>query len=1137
MRPEDLALLRTPGVPTVSPDGRMAVVAVGRPDLAGDVDRSRLWAVPTDGSAPARPLTSGWCDTDPVFSPDGRWLAYRGAEPGGPPQLHLLPTAGGAPRQLPGHPLGAGRPVWSPDARRLAYTARVPEVDRSGADRAGQPPWLVTTLRWQADGVGVITDRHSHVFVLDLPPDTEDDGTPLPRPRQVTDGAADDTDVTWSPDGAELAFVSARHARADRDLVHDVYAVPAAGGTLRRVTDGRGDCSLPAYDPCGGWIWVTARLDLGPDGLDVAGRGATLCRVPVAGGASEPVLDPASTDRGDGTPATVLAGGAAHLGVHRRGAVELLRVPLDGGPPETLVDGPFTVHGLAAAGGVVVATVGHDRSAGELIAVTPGRRRLLTAFGRGLAGTGALRRSEERTATAPDGAEVHGRVTLPDGPGPHPVLLSLHDGPHRQDGWSLSVDTQTLVSAGYAVVRCDPRGAAGYGQAHARAVRGAGGTVDADDVLAFLDAVLADPALDPERVGVMGAGYGGWLATVLTGRTTLFAAAVVEGGPHRPRRARRLLGRRLVVRRPGPRRRSARPPCGRPHADARGARRGRPALPARAGAAALHRPQAARRPGGAAAVPGGGLGPGPQRPPPGTGRRGWSTCCAGGRAGCRSRRRRGRGRGHRTAAWRRRRRGAADRAGHPAGLSGARVAGDGARADDLRRGRRGDPCPRPGPRSRVGAAPPTGPARPGCRLRGAGAGCQGGPTRSERSQVVERRAPRWSELRELVRPAACRGRDRPPAGRRGHRGRPARDRPPAGAAGRLRLHRRRRRPSSACAGRGRRSSGRVPAQRAARRLRRRPVDDAARPPVGRCRWSFAPTGFTRLMHTEGEVAVGRCAERVGIPYAPVDHGHHSLEALATAAPSVRRWFQLYLWRDRGASAALVERAGAAGYEALVLTVDTPVAGPRLRDVRNGFTIPPALTARTVANAARHPRWWIDLLTTEPLEFASLRSWGGTVAELADRVFEPAATLDDVRALRETWAGALVVKGVQTAEDARAVVDAGADAVVVSNHGGRQLDRAPTPLEELPAVVRAVGDRAEVLLDGGITDGADVVAAVALGARGCLVGRAYLYGLMAGGERGVQRAADILAGEITRTLQLLGVASTAELTPDRVRLRA
>jgi dipeptidyl aminopeptidase/acylaminoacyl peptidase len=614
VRPDDLALLRTPGVPTVSPDGRMAVVAVTRPDPGDDAERSRLWAVPTDGSAPARPLTPGPRDTDPVFSPDGRWLAYRGAESGGPPQLHLLPTAGGAPRRLTDTPLGAGRPVWSPDSRRLAWTGRVPKVDRSGADRAAQPPWLVTTLRWQADGAGVVTDRHSHVFVLDLPADGEDDGTP-PRPRQVTDGSADDTDVTWSPDGAELAFVSARHARADRDLVRDVYAVPAAGGTLRRVTDGRAECARPAYDPSGDWIWLTARLELGRDGLDVAGRGATLCRVRATGGALEPVLAPAATDRGDATPATVLAGGAAHLGVRSRGAVELFRVPLDGGSPEALVDGPFTVHGLAAAGGVVVATVGHDRSAGELIAVTPGRRRLLTGFGRALGATGRLHRSEERTATAPDGTEVHGWVTLPDGPGPHPVLLCLSDPLHRPEGWSLSVDTQVLVSAGYAVVRCAPRGSPGYGQAHARAVRGAGGTVDADDVAAFLDAVLADPALDPERVGVMGR-----LRRLADDGAHRPDDAVRRGrrrrGAHRPGRADRHLGRGLVVRRPVPRRRPAGPVGRDRHAHPGGARGGRPALPARAGDAALRRAQAPRRPGGAAALPRGGLGPRPHRAAP-----------------------------------------------------------------------------------------------------------------------------------------------------------------------------------------------------------------------------------------------------------------------------------------------------------------------------------------------------------------------------------------------------------------------------------------------------------------------------------------------------------------------------------------
>ena len=404
--------------------------------------------------------------------------------------------------------------------------------------------------------------------------------------------------------------------------------------------------------------------------------------------------------------------------------------------------------------------------------------------------------------------------------------------------------------------------------------------------------------------------------------------------------------------------------------------------------------------------------------------------------------------------------------------------------------------------------------------------------------MVQRRAPRWSELRELVRP-------RVPTGN-------STDRRLAAAAtvGDLRKIARRRVPRAVFDYTDGAAGAEVSLRRSREAFERVEFcpsvlrDVSVVDPSTRLLGSpsalplaFAPTGFTRLMHTEGETAVGRVAERTGIPYALSTMGTTSLEVLAAAAPGARRWFQLYLWRDREASAALVERARAAGYEALVLTVDTPVAGPRLRDVRNGFTIPPALTLRTMANAARHPSWWVDLLTTEPLEFASLRSWGGTVAELVDRVFEPAATLADVRSVRETWTGPLIVKGVQGADDARAVVDAGADAVVVSNHGGRQLDRAPTPLEQLPAVVRAVGDRAEVYLDGGILDGADVVAAVALGARACLVGRAYLYGLMAGGERGVQRAADILTREVTRTMQLLGVTSVAELTPERARLRS
>ena len=299
---------------------------------------------------------------------------------------------------------------------------------------------------------------------------------------------------------------------------------------------------------------------------------------------------------------------------------------------------------------------------------------------------------------------------------------------------------------------------------------------------------------------------------------------------------------------------------------------------------------------------------------------------------------------------------------------------------------------------------------------------------------------------------------------------------------------------------------------------------------------LAPTGFTRMMHHEGEVGVARAAARAGVPYALSTMGTTSVEALAAGAPEGRRWFQLYLWRDRAASTELVHRAAAAGYEALVLTVDTPVGGLRLRDVRNGMTIPPRLTARTVLDGARHPSWWVNLLTTEPLEFASLRFFSGTVSELVAHVFDPTATLADLRWLREQWAGPLVVKGIVTVDDALASVDAGADALVVSNHGGRQLDRAATPLEVLPDIVRAVGGRAEVYVDGGVLSGADVAAAVGLGARAALVGRAYLYGLMAGGEAGVDRALEILRRELLTTMQLVGVTAVGELAKDRVRLR-
>lgn len=298
-------------------------------------------------------------------------------------------------------------------------------------------------------------------------------------------------------------------------------------------------------------------------------------------------------------------------------------------------------------------------------------------------------------------------------------------------------------------------------------------------------------------------------------------------------------------------------------------------------------------------------------------------------------------------------------------------------------------------------------------------------------------------------------------------------------------------------------------------------------------FGIAPTGFTRMMQTEGEVAGARAAGRAGIPFALSTMGTTSIEDVKAANPLGRNWFQLYMWKDRDRSAALVERAVAAGYDTLLVTVDVPVAGARLRDIRNGMSIPPALTLRTVANALPRPQWWIDFLTTEPLSFASLDRWSGTVAELIDTMFDPTVTFDDLAWIKTQWPGKLVVKGIQTLADAKAVTDIGADGIVLSNHGGRQLDRAPIPFHLLPSVAAEVGNDTEIILDTGIMAGADIVAAIALGARFTLVGRAYLYGLMAGGEAGVDRAIQILSGQIERTMRLLGVTSLEELTPQHV----
>jgi L-lactate dehydrogenase (cytochrome) len=299
--------------------------------------------------------------------------------------------------------------------------------------------------------------------------------------------------------------------------------------------------------------------------------------------------------------------------------------------------------------------------------------------------------------------------------------------------------------------------------------------------------------------------------------------------------------------------------------------------------------------------------------------------------------------------------------------------------------------------------------------------------------------------------------------------------------------------------------------------------------------AIAPTGFTRMMHTEGEIAGCTAAESAGIPYSLSTMGTRSIEEVAAAAPGGRNWFQLYMWKDRERSMALVERAKQAGFDALMLTVDVPVAGDRLRDKYNGMTIPPSLTLKTITNAIPRPEWWWNFLTTDPLKFASLDSWNGTVAELLDSMFDPTVDFDDLKWIKKQWGGKVIVKGIQTLDDAKKVARLGADAIVLSNHGGRQLDRAPVPFHLLPSVHKELKKDVEIMVDTGIMHGADVVASIAHGAKLTLIGRAYLYGLMAGGREGVDRSLEILKGQMTRTMKLLGVGSLEELEPAHVKI--
>ncbi len=557
MKPDQIELLTTTGAPTLHPDGSRLVVAATRPDLRADSYVGQLWEITLDGGR--RRLTRGFRDTSPRFAPDGTVLVFLRASAGGKPQLFAVQATGGEPVQLTDQPLGVGRFDISPDSATVVFAARVPEHGRYGTiDGVGaglEDPRLVTQYKYRMNGLGYTTDKRSQLFSVTLPdlddepyvtavgrlgqkpvegPGALEEQGAVPAATQLTGADADHLEPVFSADGHRILFTAALGDDADSTLVSDIHSIALDGGDRRQLTNLGGDtllgCGAPRPSADGGSVFFLAS-DLSPSGLDFVARNTALYVLGVDDPTSiRRLSDPETVDFGD-VQDLVAAGPDAVLAFNRtRGAGELLRISATG-ETEALVTGPTVVTGADAAGDAVVVSYTDPATSGDVAVVEGAGLRTLTDFSAGLRADTRVGTPQERTYTAPDGTPVHGWVVLPEGDGPHPVLLVIHGGPFAQYGWGYFDEAQVYAAAGYTVLLCNPRGAAGYGQAHGRVIKEAMGTVDLDDVLAYLDGAVAEfDAMDGERLGVMGGSYGGYLTAWTIAHDHRFQAAIVERG-------------------------------------------------------------------------------------------------------------------------------------------------------------------------------------------------------------------------------------------------------------------------------------------------------------------------------------------------------------------------------------------------------------------------------------------------------------------------------------------------------------------------------------------------------------------------------------------------------------------------------
>ncbi|GAB3387259.1 S9 family peptidase [Humibacter soli] len=548
MKAEHIVHLVSLSRPTLSPDGGTAVVAATHPDLSADAYVGQLWSVAMKGGVPPRRITRGFRDTSPQFSPDGGSIAFLRAEPGKPPQLHVMATTGGEPVRVTDRKLGVSDFVWAPDGASLAFVSRDPEHGRygtvEGVDPSAEPARRITTYRYSANGLGWLRDRRTQVFVVDAPdvtsapvvqPVSSADGDAekldeVAEPRRLTDDDAEHGGIAFSPDGRNIAVVSDGHDGADDDLRSILTLVPVGEGDTVVAVDAGADLSISdapgsvAFGADGALYFIAQNV--GERGRDFVARNSGLYVVSEPGAAPRRLTDDETVDL---TGSTVVPAASGVLVQNTsRGRVTLLSVGDDGEASVLVADREVT--GIAAAGESVVFAFQSESSFGDLGVPDGDDVRVLTDFSADVLATG-IRTPIEVEITGRDGYPVHGWVVLPEGDGPHPVLLNIHGGPFAQYSVHLFDESQVYADAGYAVVYCNPRGSAGYGQEHGRAIKTRMGTVDLHDVLDFLDAAVAEhPQLDGDRVGILGGSYGGYLTAWTIAHDHRFAGAIVERG-------------------------------------------------------------------------------------------------------------------------------------------------------------------------------------------------------------------------------------------------------------------------------------------------------------------------------------------------------------------------------------------------------------------------------------------------------------------------------------------------------------------------------------------------------------------------------------------------------------------------------